>query len=305
MLLIDKKNYEIYDSQDDFRTLLEDILESDVEDINQLIYPFFKPHIQGYLSKLNDLDKLISMRKILDIGLSRHQYNFENIDKMYELLSKYIDKFHTLHPLTEPSSLQPFDNKEAYSPQDLTHPFHTPVLYRAVSLLEYINIFTRMEMPCTGNYFSPQCPYVIDRDTQEEGLLGLSGYDILLRFTLDDNLDNILKGKVVIKEKGSFENIQDINLIKYGTKRKQEVKYGIKHEDDVISFRMGNGQKYGHCYLWEFQEHLESIEIVKANIINKDSIKKYMEGAISNYHLRYNEIDYYLKLLTNHYTFDS
>lgn len=305
MLLIDEKNYEIYNSQDDFETLLEDILESGGEDINQLIYPHLNPNIQEYLSKLNDFDKLISMRKTLDIGLSRHQYNFENIDKMYELLRKYIDKFHTLHPLTEPSSLHPFDNKETYSPQDLTQPFHTPVLYRAVSLLEYINIFTRMEMPCTGNYFSPQCPYVIDRDTQEENLLSLSGYDILLKFTLDDNLDNILKGKAVIKEKGSFENIQDINLIKYDAKRKQEIKYGIKHEDNVISFRMGNGRKYGHCYLWEFQEHLESIEIVKVNIKNMDSITTYMEGAISIYHLRYNEIDNYLKLLTNHYTFDS
>ena len=69
---------------------------------------------------------------------------------------------------------------------------------------------------------------------------------------------------------------------------------------------MGNDRQYGRCYLWDFQKHLKSIEVVKANIKNPDSIKIYMEGAeSSNYHLRYNEIGDYLNLLNNHYTFDS
>lgn len=306
MLSINGKNYDIYCSQDDFNTLLKKICESDEEEINQSICLQLNSDLQGYLSKLNDFDKLISMRKILDIGLSRHQYSFENIEKMYAFINNYICKFHKLKLLPEPTLLQSFDNKRKYSPQNLTDPFYTSVLYRGVSLLEYINIFTRMEMPCSGNYFSPQCPYVINNDTGEEDILNLPNYNILLEFTLDDNLDNLLKGETVIKEKGNYKQIKDITLIEYDKKKKQEIRYGIKHEKNVISFRMGNARQYGKCYLWDFQKHLQSIEVVKANIKNPDSIKIYMEGAkSSNYCLRYNEIEDYLDLLNNHYTFDS
>lgn len=306
MLSINGKNYDIYCCKKTFEFLLKKICESGEEEINQSICLQLNSDLQGYLSKLNDFDKLISMRKILDIGLSRHQYSFENIEKMYEFINNYIYKFHELKSLPDPTLLQSFDNKETYSSQDLTYPFHTSVLYRGVSLLEYINIFTRMEMPCSGNYFSPQCPYIINDGTGEEGILNLPNYDILLKFTLDDNLDNLLKGETVIKEKGNYKQIKDITLIEYDKKRKQEIRYGIKHEKNVISFRMGNARQYGRCYLWDFQKHLKSIEVVKANIKNPDSIKIYMEGAeSSNYHLRYNEIGDYLNLLNNHYTFDS
>lgn len=306
MLYINKENYDIYQSKDDFITLLKKIenSEEDIEDINQLIYPYLSSDIQSYLSKLEDFIQLISLRKILDIGLSRHEYHFEKIEEMFEFINNYINKFLTLNSLPDPMSLTAFDNKQKYSPQNSTHPFETKELYRAVSILEYINIFTRRELPCSGNYFSPQCPYVIDKECYED-ILHLPNYDILLKFILDENLSNILKEKTVIKEKGSFQDMQGMNLIPLDKKRKQEIVYGIKHEKNVFSFRMGNGLQYGCCYSWDFQQHLISIEIEKVDIENPKALQIYMDGAKkSNLHLRYNEIENYLKLLNNRYTFE-
>lgn len=274
-------------------------------DINKAILECFILEIKGYLKSLDIFDNLIATRKILDLGLSRHQYEFRDWGHFYTYVNACLESFHRIGKLCEPNSLSNVDKNIKYQKQNASDPFQTTELYRAVCLREYIEIFVRRELPCSGNYFSPGCPWIIEEDGTE-GIMNQNKYEILLKFTLSQPLLDLLNGTTLVREQGDFSqiNLKDTKTILYKGHEGEEIRYGIKHEDTVVSFRMGNRRTTGQCHLWELQKAVQNISIEKVVLSGRIN-PIYMDGTVglTPYHLRFTEIDDYLSLLNEHFTF--
>lgn len=310
MLYINGKLKEIYLNRENLMQLFQMIIEPDGPDIGNInihVIEHLIEELKAILSHFNEIDSAVALRKILDVGLSRHRYDFVDINAFYTFIQDYLTKFHSLPPIPEPSSLENFDRRDQYSRQNKKDIFKTNILYRGVSLNEYIEIFSRREIPCNGNYLSPYCPYRLDANSEDD-LIGGSGYEIMLKFTLRINLIDALINQRIIKEAGDFHDVDlPFNAILLPFKnKKQEVHFGIKHENEVISFRMGNSRNTGKNYIWSFQQLLENIEIEKVLVRDLHAIDYIMHGTegLTVYHLRYAEIEQYLGLLESNYTFN-
>ena len=258
---------------------------------------------------------VVVLRKALDLQLSKHEHD---VNVLNTYVSIYGSRFQRIL-LPAPDVL--FSSKmgqsqSSFKAQDTASFLTSNLLYRKMTFAEYTYLCNRKELPCNGNYFSPDGLWQYSPDDPT----GLSqNHEVLVKFTLAHSLgsilDNVLSSNIPVYREGgnlskaASENIDMFarHLCAFPKKGKTEFKAGIKIESDCISFRMGNGLKTGVCYIPLIQGELENIEVEAYNIVISD--EKYdalQKGDQEPMGIKFHEIaDYYLPLLKSNFTLNS
>lgn len=260
-----------------------------------------------YLLNYSDIDSVVVLRKALDLQLSKHTHKISDL----ELYVRKYREGHDHFNLPIPGELfrnKSFVSNSALTAQKVNSCLDTRILYRKVCFQEYMEIYNKRELPCSGNFFSPDGLWKLSHDghTQFEG----DKYSVLLEFTLNRTLKKILEdvsshGIIIYKEAGRYlDTIDSIILTSYPGNN-TELKVGLKHESDCISFRMGNGRTTGKCYLPIIQNELQSIAVKEYNIqVQNNAYDAYMLGDKKERGIKFYELYDYLRLLINGISFE-
>ncbi|MCD7994990.1 MAG: hypothetical protein LUK37_25715 [Clostridia bacterium] len=269
---------------------------------------------QKYRLTIPETPPVVVLRKALDLQLSKHAHDVYDLNTY---VSIYNDRCERIS-LPAPDAL--FSSKigqfqSSFKAQDTASFLTSNLLYRKMTFAEYMYLCNRRELPCNGNYFSPDGLWQYSPDTPA----GMDqNHEVLVKFTLAHSLgsilDNVLSSSIpVYKEGGNLSKAASGEVAAFAgrllplpKKGKTECKAGIKIESDCISFRMGNGLKTGVCYIPIIQGELENIEVAAYHIVTSD--EKYADlqmGDKMPMGIKFYEISYYyLPLLESNFTFN-